>query len=75
LPTIDFQVMGQLLSVTVTTTIVGFMEAISIARAMATRTRQRLDANQELVGQGFAISFPAFRRAMPYPVPSRVPPW
>jgi SulP family sulfate permease len=28
------------------------MEAISIAKAMAARTRQRLDANQELVGQG-----------------------
>jgi len=52
LPTIDFQVMGQLLSVTVTIAIIGFMEAISIAKAMATRTRQRLDANQELVGQG-----------------------
>jgi len=41
-----------LLSVTVAIAIIGFMEAISIAKAMATRTRQRLDANQELVGQG-----------------------
>jgi SulP family sulfate permease len=52
MPTVDFQVMMQLLSVTVTISIIGFMEAISIAKAMATRTRQRLDANQELVGQG-----------------------
>ncbi len=52
LPEIDFQVMGQLLSVTVTIAVIGFMEAISIAKAMAARTRQRLDANQELVGQG-----------------------
>ena len=52
MPKLDFQVMGQLLSVTVTIAIIGFMEAISIAKAMATRTRQRLDANQELVGQG-----------------------
>ncbi len=35
-------------------TLVGFMEAISIAKSMATRTRQRIDANQELVGQGLA---------------------
>jgi len=28
------------------------MEAISIAKAMATKTRQKLDANQELIGQG-----------------------
>ncbi len=52
LPTINFQVMAQLLSVTIVISVIGFMEAISIAKAMATRTRQRLDANQELVGQG-----------------------
>jgi SulP family sulfate permease len=52
MPTLDFQTMAQLLSVTVAIAIIGFMEAISIAKAMAARTRQRLDANQELVGQG-----------------------
>ncbi len=51
-PSLDFQTMGQLLSVTVAIAIIGFMEAISIAKAMAAKTRQRLDANQELVGQG-----------------------
>jgi SulP family sulfate permease len=54
LPTMDLQTMAQLLSVTVAIAIIGFMEAISIAKAMAARTRQRLDANQELVGQGMA---------------------
>lgn len=52
LPTFDFDTMVKLLSVTVAIAIIGFMEAISIAKAMAARTRQRLDANQELVGQG-----------------------
>jgi len=52
MPELDFSTMGQLLSVTVAIAIIGFMEAISIAKAMAARTRQRLDANQELVGQG-----------------------
>jgi SulP family sulfate permease len=42
----------QLLSAGITISLIGFMEAISIAKAMATRTRQKLDANQELVGQG-----------------------
>ncbi|OHB65707.1 MAG: DNA repair protein [Planctomycetes bacterium RBG_13_63_9] len=32
----------------------GFMEAISIAKAMAARTGQVLDPNQELIGQGLA---------------------
>ena len=57
MPTLDFQTMVQLLSVTVAIAIIGFMEAISIAKAMAARTRQRLDANQELIGQGLGNIF------------------
>ena len=57
IPTMDFQTMGQLLSVTVAIALIGFMEAISIAKAMAASTRQRLDANQELVGQGLGNIF------------------
>ena len=34
--------------------LIGFMEAISIAKAMAGRTQQKLDPNQELVGQGLS---------------------
>jgi MFS superfamily sulfate permease-like transporter len=34
--------------------LLGFMEAISIAKAMASKTGQRLDPNQELIGQGLA---------------------
>ncbi|MFA7388230.1 MAG: SulP family inorganic anion transporter, partial [Thiohalobacteraceae bacterium] len=45
-------VMLQLGSAAVTIALIGFMEAIAIAKAMATTTRQRLDTNQELVGQG-----------------------
>ncbi len=52
LPKFDLGVMLQLLSAAVTIALLGFMEAISIAKAMATKTRQRLDANQELIGQG-----------------------
>jgi SulP family sulfate permease len=32
--------------------LIGFMEAISISRAIAARTRQRVDPNRELIGQG-----------------------
>lgn len=52
LPKFDLGVMLQLLSAAITISLIGFMEAISIAKAMATKTRQRLDANQELIGQG-----------------------
>jgi len=34
--------------------LLGFMEAISVARVAANRTGQRIDVNQELVGQGLA---------------------
>lgn len=52
LPKFDVGVILQLLSAGITISLIGFMEAISIAKAMATHTRQKLDANQELVGQG-----------------------
>jgi SulP family sulfate permease len=46
--------MVDLMTAAVTIALIGFMEAMSIAKAMAARTRQRLDANQELVGQGLS---------------------
>ena len=54
IPRLDWNVIAQLLSAALTIALIGFMEAIAIAKNMATRTRQRLDANQELVGQGMA---------------------
>ena len=45
---------GQLVIAAVTIALIGFMEAIAIAKNMAGQTRQRLDTNQELVGQGLA---------------------
>lgn len=52
IPEFDLSVIGQLISTAIAIALIGFMEAISIAKAMAAKTRQRLDANQELVGQG-----------------------
>lgn len=57
LPNLDFSIVTQLLGTIVAIAIIGFMEAISIAKAMAASTRQRLDANQELVGQGLGNLF------------------
>ncbi|MFP5381295.1 MAG: SulP family inorganic anion transporter [Gammaproteobacteria bacterium] len=52
LPTLDMGKLGTLLSAALVISLVGFMEAISIAKAMAAKTKQRLDPNQELIGQG-----------------------
>ena len=51
-PNISFTTLTQLSGVAVAIALIGFMEAISIAKAMAAKTRQRLDADQELIGQG-----------------------
>ena len=53
-PVFDLDVIKQLVTTAITISLIGFMEAISIAKAMAARTRQRLDANQELIGQGLS---------------------
>lgn len=44
----------KLLPTAVIISLLGFMEAIAIAKAMAAQTGQKLDPNQELVGQGLA---------------------
>jgi SulP family sulfate permease len=49
---LSWDILVQLITTAVIISIIGFMEAISIAKAMAARTRQRLDPNQELIGQG-----------------------
>ena len=45
--------------------LLGFMEAISIAKAMAAKTGQRLDPNQELIGQGLANICGAIGKSYP----------
>jgi len=49
---LSWDILVQLITTAVIISIIGFMEAISIAKAMAARTRQRLEPNQELIGQG-----------------------
>lgn len=65
LPTIDFGALATLLASGFVIALVGFMEAISIAKAIAARTRQRVDANQELVGQGLANLAGALTQCFP----------
>jgi SulP family sulfate permease len=54
IPRFDLSIISQLVLASIIISLLGFMEAISIARAMATKTGQRLDPNQELIGQGIA---------------------
>jgi len=53
-PIFDMSIIFNLIPMAMIISLLGFMEAISIAKAMAARTGQRLDVNQELIGQGLS---------------------
>jgi SulP family sulfate permease len=64
-PSISWDTVTSLLSAALVISMVGFMEAISIAKAMAAKTKQRIDPNQELVGQGLANIMGSASQAYP----------
>jgi SulP family sulfate permease len=65
MPTLEMDKLGAMLSAALVIALVGFMEAISIAKAVASKTKQRLDPNQELIGQGLANIVGSFSQAYP----------
>ena len=65
LPRISWDMLGTLLTTAVIISLVGFMEAISIAKAMAAKTKQKIDPNQELLGQGLANLVGSLSQAFP----------
>ena len=65
IPPIDFKGVMHLLPYAVIISLLGFMEAISIAKALAGKTGQRLDPNQELIGQGLANMLGAVGKGYP----------
>jgi SulP family sulfate permease len=54
LPLLDFELIGQLAAGALAVAAIGLIEATSIARSLAVQSGQRLDTNQEFVGQGMA---------------------
>jgi SulP family sulfate permease len=54
LPLLDLELIGQLANGALALAIIGLVEAMAIARALAGYSGQRLDSNQEFVGQGMA---------------------
>ncbi len=65
LPSLDLTAMAKLFPYAAIISLLGFMEAISIAKAMAAKTGQRLDPNQELIGQGLANILGSMARSYP----------
>ncbi|MGO4400069.1 SulP family inorganic anion transporter [Achromobacter sp. PAB15] len=54
IPSVDWRALPDLLSLAFALTIVALAQSISIAKAVATRSGQRIDANREFVGQGLS---------------------
>ncbi len=65
IPELDFKLIPDLFLVALTVGIVGFMESISVAKAIAARTRHNIDANRELIALGLANTGGAFFSAYP----------
>jgi len=65
LPHIDYHIVLHLLPFVIIISLLGFMEAISVAKAMAAKTGQRLDPNRELIGQGLANICGAVAKSYP----------
>ena len=65
LPTLGWAEITMLLTSALVIALVGFMEAISIAKAMAAKTKQRINPNQELLGQGLANVVGSLSHAFP----------
>ena len=65
LPPLSLDAILSLLSAAFIIALVAFMESISMAKALAAQTKQRLDPNQELIGQGLANIGGSFFQAYP----------
>jgi SulP family sulfate permease len=64
-PALSFDALLQLLPLALIIALVAFMESISMAKAMASKARQHIDPNQELIGQGLANIGGSFFQAYP----------
>jgi SulP family sulfate permease len=65
MPAFSYEAVSGLLIGAIIIAMVGFMEAISIAKAMAAKTKDRIDPNQELIGQGLGNIMGSFFQAYP----------
>ncbi|NJN15215.1 MAG: STAS domain-containing protein [Oscillochloris sp.] len=54
LPIFDLELIGHLANGALALAIIGLVEAVAISRAISGYTQQRIDSNQEFVGQGMA---------------------
>jgi SulP family sulfate permease len=61
----DFEVISSLIGPAVVIAFVSFAETYSVGKAISTQTKQRLDVDQEFIGQGLANIIGSFFQAYP----------
>lgn len=59
-PELDSAIIGELSGGIIAVALLGLVEAISIGRAVALKSKQRIDSNQEFIGQGISNLVGAF---------------
>lgn len=64
-PDLDVGLFLELFTAAATIAFIAFVETISIAKAIATQSKQRIGANRELLGQGLANLVGSFFQSMP----------
>lgn len=65
IPALDWSLIEQLLGGAFALSLLGLMEAYSIGKTIATKTGQRISANQELLSQGFTNFVSSFFQCIP----------
>ena len=60
LPDFSFNTLRQLAPEALAVAVLGLIEAVSIGRSIATKSHQRIDSNQEFIGQGLSNTFGSF---------------
>ena len=64
-PDFELENLRKLLAIAIAVTVLGLTEAISIARAIALKSGQRIDGNQEFIGQGLSNIVASFFSGYP----------
>lgn len=60
LPQFSFEMLSKLAGPTIVIALVSFAETYSVGKAISSQTRQKVDVNQELIGQGLANCIGSF---------------
>jgi SulP family sulfate permease len=65
IPTLDFKTISSLLGPAVVIALVSFAETYSVGKAISSQTRQKVDVDQEFIGQGLANLAGSFFQCYP----------